>query len=26
LTQELLNAGFQPQAHVAANISEMAPV
>lgn len=26
LTQELLNAGFQSQAHVAANISEMAPV
>jgi hypothetical protein len=26
LTQELLNAGFKPQAHVAANISEMAPV
>jgi hypothetical protein len=26
LTQELLNAGFQSQAHVAANIAEMAPV
>ena len=25
LTQELLNTGFQPQAHVAANIAEMAP-
>ena len=25
LTQELLNTGFQPQAHVSASISEMAP-